>query len=304
MVRLSVIIPTFRRPDLLRQCLESISRQSVPHELYEVLVVVDGQDAVTGDAVKKLAKESALPVRCQELEKRGPAFARNWAIDAAQGEILLFLNDDIALTPEHFAEHLRLHEANPGHAVRGHTRWHPDVLGTAFMRWVAQTGLFYYLITDYGDIGYEYFHTLDLSIHRSWLREDRFSLDFPDASFEDTELGYRLMKKGLKLAFAPNAISYHYHFYTPKEFFQKARINGRSAVTLVEKQPELYDRIIGMFLVRLQGQKLMKLVGLFISGQRNTPSYWSTLYEYVYAREVLRRRPDLAGRVSGWPQAR
>jgi hypothetical protein len=172
------------------------------------------------------------------------------------------------------------------------------------MRWVAQTGLFYYLITDCRDIGYEYFHTLDLSIYRTWLCEDRFSLDFTDASFEDTELGYRLMKKGLKLAFAPDAMSYHCHFYTPKQFFEKARINGRNAVTLVEKQPELYDRIIGLFLEKLQGQKLLKLAGLFVCGKRRTPLYWSTLYDYVYAREVLKRRPDLAGRVPGCPQAR
>ena len=279
-------------------------QQSVPFESFEVLVVDDGVDAETRDVVADLKARRGLPVRYEGLEKRGPAFARNWAIDAAQGEILLFLNDDVVLTPEHFAGHLRHHEASPGHAVRGHTRWHPEVLSTSFMRWVAQTALFYYLIADYRDIGYEYFHTLDLSIHRTWLREDRFSLDFTDASFEDTELGFRLMKKGLKLAFAPDVISYHCHSYTPKQFFEKARINGRNAVTLVEKQPELYDRIIGLFLSTLQGQKLLKLAGLFVRGKRRTPSYWSTLYDYVYAREVLKRRPDLAGRIPGWPQAR
>jgi glycosyltransferase involved in cell wall biosynthesis len=285
-LNLSVIIPTFDRAQDLRRCLQSVMAQSVPPDAgVEILVVSDGGTPEI-ETVCREFHAAPFSLRYERLPKRGPAAARNWAIDHSSGGILLFLNDDVALEPNHFAEHLRAHAQRPGHAVRGNTRWHPDVLRTPFMQWVAQTSLFYHLITDPMDIGYEYFHTLDLSIDRRWLREDRFSEDFLEPSLEDTELGVRLAKKGLKMAFNPRAFSYHYHYYEPEGFLRKARMNGRSAALLVAKHPELYERMVGAFLRTPQWQKCLSLAWLRLRGLRNSSSYWSTLYDYHYASAI------------------
>ena len=40
--QISVVIPTFNRCTLLRQCLDSLERQTLDHSAFEVIVVVDG----------------------------------------------------------------------------------------------------------------------------------------------------------------------------------------------------------------------------------------------------------------------
>jgi glycosyltransferase involved in cell wall biosynthesis len=289
-LNLSIIIPTYDRTQDLHRCLDSIMAQDVPKGAeVEILVVSDGGVPEIKAVCQKFTV-SRFPLRCEWLPKRGPAAARNWACEHSSGEILLFLNDDVLLEEHHCAQHLRSHADRPGHAVRGNTSWHPDVLRTPFMRWVSQTSLFYHLITDTTDIGWEYFHTLDLSIHRRWLEREHFCEEFTAPSLEDTELGVRLGKIGLKTAFNSRALSFHYHYYEPPEFFRKARMNGQSAVLLVEKHPELYERMIGVFLRTPQWRKLLRLAGLRLRRLGNSPPYWSTCYDYHYATAILSQK--------------
>jgi hypothetical protein len=88
------------------------------------------------------------------------------------------------------------------------------------------------------------------------------------------------------MAFNPKALCYHYHYYELADFYEKARINGRSAVRLVEKHPELYERMIGNFVRTPQWRKLLRLGCLRLRGLKDTPAYWSALYDYHYASAI------------------
>ncbi len=86
----SIIIPTYRRPDLLVEALESVVAQT-RHD-WECLVVDDGggQVAVPDDPrIRVLVR----PVT------GGPAAARNTGIEAAGGRFLTFLDDDDRYAP-------------------------------------------------------------------------------------------------------------------------------------------------------------------------------------------------------------
>ena len=52
-LRLSVVIPTYRRPDLLARCLEAVCAQSLAPSAYEVIVVDDGHDDATQALVER-----------------------------------------------------------------------------------------------------------------------------------------------------------------------------------------------------------------------------------------------------------
>ncbi len=93
----SVVIPTFRRPDLLERCLVAVANQEFDRGGYEIIVVNDGPDAVTrhlvesrrervaaGPAIRYLA----MPGRC------GPAAARNRGWRSAAGHLIAFTDDD------------------------------------------------------------------------------------------------------------------------------------------------------------------------------------------------------------------
>lgn len=89
--RVSVVVPTYARPMLLRRCLAALARQSLPRSDYEIVVVADGPDPVTRDAVVA----SGCGARYVELPaRRGPAAARNAGWHAAVAPIVAFTDDD------------------------------------------------------------------------------------------------------------------------------------------------------------------------------------------------------------------
>jgi GT2 family glycosyltransferase len=90
--RIAVIIPTWKRGDLLRKCLESLRRQTFTD--FEIVIVSNG----AGEWADSLAKEfDATLVRF--AENRGFAAAINAGIAASQSPFVLLLNDDAELDP-------------------------------------------------------------------------------------------------------------------------------------------------------------------------------------------------------------
>lgn len=88
----SIIIPTYNRPEKLRQCLETISRLDYPKTRFEVIVVDDGSPAGLGAVVAAFAGQ--LEVSYIRQANAGPAAARNTGADIARGRYLAFTDDD------------------------------------------------------------------------------------------------------------------------------------------------------------------------------------------------------------------
>src|SRR5207302_3070250 len=92
---LSVIVPTYRRPKLLRRCLAALAEQDVGRETFEIVVADDGSGDSTED-VLSAAGHTIPNLRWTTLkENAGPATARNRAVGEARGGVLLFLDDDV-----------------------------------------------------------------------------------------------------------------------------------------------------------------------------------------------------------------
>jgi len=94
--RISVVIPTCRRPDLLTRCLQAVLNQSLEPRTYEVIVVDDGHTADTQAVVDTLRMRPGGPVLryVRPRQGRGPALARNVGWRAAYGRIIAFTDDD------------------------------------------------------------------------------------------------------------------------------------------------------------------------------------------------------------------
>lgn len=105
-VDVSVVIPTYRRTGLLKKCLMQFRKQHYPAEGFEVLVVSDGPDSSCREMIKKFNKENnGIPlIRYLELEKKkGPAAARNLGWKNANGELILFTDDDCLPLPDYIS---------------------------------------------------------------------------------------------------------------------------------------------------------------------------------------------------------
>lgn len=104
---LSVVIPTYRRPEMLRRCLEAVLGQHPAPEAYEVIVVDDGRSDATRFQLAEITRDMARQDSCCELRylcpplgQRGPAAARNAGWRAARGEIIAFTDDDTIPAPD------------------------------------------------------------------------------------------------------------------------------------------------------------------------------------------------------------
>ncbi|MEI6626995.1 MAG: glycosyltransferase family A protein [bacterium] len=91
-MRFSIIIPTYNRTKYLPLALASLLTQTVNIKDFEVIVVDDGSTESYSPIIKAYAE--GLNLRYLKLNHFGVSSARNTGIKLAQGEILVFFDDD------------------------------------------------------------------------------------------------------------------------------------------------------------------------------------------------------------------
>lgn len=100
--RATCVIPTHRRPALLREALGSALAQVLPP--LEILVIDDVDDHETREVVEAVARRSCVPIHyVRHGEGRGPSTSRNLGARLACGDWLAFLDDDDRWLPRYLA---------------------------------------------------------------------------------------------------------------------------------------------------------------------------------------------------------
>lgn len=230
-MRFSIVVPTFNRVGTLKEVLPTLANQNFDRDQYEILLC----DAGSTDGTLELVEELAIAnLRVLRGEDRGRSGARNRGIREAQGEIVLFTDADILADKELLAEHHRSHEEHPGDAVVGN-EIQVDTLEEYYAFRQDPTSHSRHR-PDRGTLPWHYFLTGNASVSRENLVEvGMFDEDFTGYGHEDLELGYRLLKAGLKIHYNPDAINYHWHPVPFEEQCQKMHLAGRSTVRFYRK---------------------------------------------------------------------
>ena len=92
MGKISVIIPTHNRADLLPRAIKSVQDQT--RAVDEIIVVSDGSTDNTEETVKKIAEQDSRIQLIAYYPGHNGNYARNRGIEAATGEFIAFLDDD------------------------------------------------------------------------------------------------------------------------------------------------------------------------------------------------------------------
>ncbi len=257
-MRFSIVIPTYKRPEILQRCLEALFAQKFPKDNFEIIVVDDNGAEEHGDPnTEKVIRSfetvrSGFALRYLWQAHQGQGIARNLGAQHAKGEIILFMGDDIFADQDLLKHHDESHLSNPreNEAVLGHIDWHPELTVTPLMQFMVTGGAIfgkfgghqfaYDLLRNKDEADYRFFYTSNISLKKSLLRKNPFDPWFSGYGWEDIELGYRLFKKSsLRLFYNPDAIGYHYHPMTEADFVSRMRQIGESSVKFHEKYPEL-----------------------------------------------------------------
>jgi glycosyltransferase involved in cell wall biosynthesis len=216
---ISVVIPHRGPVATLERTLRALGEQTIPAEEYEVLVAADGPSPGAREATARVG-ETGLSVRYLEQQQRGPAAARNMGVAHARGEVTLLLGDDVRPAPDLLKRHASW---GGSHGVLGHVRWDESVRMTLLRRTLAPRGpLFKHALLDHGgNVPFNFLYTANLSLPTTWLREEPFDEAFPDAAFEDVELGWRLSLRDWPVLYDSTAVGYHMHPYDCRMFLDK-----------------------------------------------------------------------------------
>jgi glycosyltransferase involved in cell wall biosynthesis len=226
-MKATVVIPTFNRSVRLAELLRCLETQGDP--LARVVVCDDGSGDNTGEVARSF--ESRLPIVYAHQENRGfrAGQARNLGISHAQGDVIIFVDDDVLVAPDFVAEHIAAHAASDGprvaigyrHRAFGFTREQPtwddivhaeaddrtDVLGPE----------------GHGIHGHHtpwfFVYSCNFSITRSDAMP-RFDDQFVGWGMEDIEFGYRLQRNGYNLVAAPRARVLHIEDPKPRDPFR------------------------------------------------------------------------------------
>jgi len=242
-VSFSVVIPTFRRAETLFPVLDALAAQLEPPE-FEVVVVDDGSG---DDTLPRLRSyRPPYPFRFFSQENAGPATARNRGVREARGAVVVFLGDDTVPEPPLLSIHARTHaEKRPQPvAVLGYTTWPLGLRVSPFLHHINEYGLQfgYGLIRDPEQVPFNFFYTSNVSLPRELLLEaGLFDTSFPHAAWEDIEVAYRLMQRGMRMLYRPEAVARHHHDITFASFRRRQEKAGEAAAIFYRKHPELGD---------------------------------------------------------------
>jgi glucosyl-dolichyl phosphate glucuronosyltransferase len=95
--KISVVVTTYNRPGLLKNCLESLCRQTLDQNLYEIIVVDNFSTEDTRQVVE--AFEKTRVVRYFIENKEGMNNARNLGLKEARGNYVAYIDDDALAAP-------------------------------------------------------------------------------------------------------------------------------------------------------------------------------------------------------------
>jgi glycosyltransferase involved in cell wall biosynthesis len=259
-MNISVVIPTYRRPELLARCLDALMHQTLPPEQFEIVVVSDGPDYETSvlyQAVAKTHRTRALKFLSTH-SRRGPAAARNVGWKNSRGQLIAFTDDDCIPDPGWLA-----------------ALWNAFIMtGTPVVAFTGRT-----IVptssppTDYelniSNLERAEFITANCACTRRALeRVGGFDEHFTMAWREDTSLHFAFLQHEIPICRIPEAIVTHPVRKHPWAISLKEEKKGIFNVLLYKKYPELYkskiDRHIPLNYYLIDLCLLLTLCGLLV----------------------------------------
>lgn len=121
---LSLVVATYNRLDGILSLLSSLERQTLPRDSYEVIVIDDG----SREPVQSHIEALKLPLKHQIITQKnqGQAAARHRGVEAASGDVIVIVDDDMELESTFLEAHLEAHEAG-AEVVLGHIMDEPGL---------------------------------------------------------------------------------------------------------------------------------------------------------------------------------
>lgn len=257
----SVVIPTYRRPEKLSSCLAALASQTLDPRRYEVLVGLDGPDPDAQRAARRAWGTCPAEMTVTPCERRGYNAVRNTLLGQARGAYLVSLNDDVVpasdLLETHAREQARAEDHLGPSIISGHSPWRAWPDETVFDRVVSETSLIFFFdqmnaprveaLGPWHDWGFRHCYGLNFSARTDLLRQAGGFTDFHRAyGYDDIEIAFRLSRRHrTRILYRPRAVAEHDHRYGVDETFAREFRLGHSAWQYAARDPEFGEAVFG-----------------------------------------------------------
>lgn len=290
---ISVVVPTFERPERVSRLVRALLSTQQPSGGFEVVVVDDGSRDDTAAVLARLREHDGRVRTERNPTNRGAGAARNRGWRAARAPLIAFIDDDCVPRPGWLTGLLAGFEAGAD-MVQGRVEPDPGPY--------AQRGPFFETARVEGIK--RWFETCNIGYRRELLASlDGFDEAFTGASLgEDMDLGWRALDAGAVLVFRADAVVVH-DVRDDVVGWLRARWRRRTMPYLAKKHPRIREgQPLGVFGAPEHLRACLAAVGVGVAlagGRRPAPLLTAAGLTGQYAHFRLRRRP-LGGRRRDW----
>lgn len=233
MIKYSVIIPVFNRPEELRDLLESLYAQTVKN--FEVIVIEDGSQNKSDKVVAGF--KDKLDIKYFYQSNTGPGPARNAGCSQASSDYFIFFDSD-CLIPEHYFGKLDEYMSLVSFDAFGG----PDKANFSFTR--IQQAINYSMTSFFTTGGIrgskkslEKFHPRSFNMGFSRNVYEATG-GFSNMRFgEDIDLSIRIKKEGFGTALLSDCFVYHKRRVGFLKFFKQVFNSGIARINLYKRHP-------------------------------------------------------------------
>lgn len=236
--KISVVIPTFKRPQLLIACLTALRQQNFSPDDYEIMVITDGPDDRTKTEVNYFVyRHLASNIFLTSLPKKsGPAAARNKGARLAKGELIVFTDDDSIPQPGWLAALWAAYATKQGNELA--------FTGATIVPRRNKP-------TDY-EKNISHLETAEFTAancactKKAFEKVGGFDEDFPAAFREDSDLHFKFISSFIPVIKVEDAVVVHPVRSVPWGISLAEQKKSRYNALLYKKHPALYREKIGM----------------------------------------------------------
>ena len=226
----SVIVPFYNARKNIVECVESLLSQNYSEKSYEIILV----DNASRDEGPSLLEKFKSRITLIKEERRGHSFARNRGISSAKGDIIAFVDSDCVASKDWLK-----------HLVSSFGRANAAVVAGEVKAYKPKSDveIFYEgLMSQKKNLSYE--HPYAVTANLAFLRSVSHDVSFDNrfSQTEDVDFCWRLLEKGYRIEYQPDALVYHKNVRTGWQLFKIIFMQSYHAPKVIKKNLKFLER--------------------------------------------------------------
>lgn len=236
-LEISICISTWCRKELLKEILLKLENQTISQDRYEIIVCDSYSNDGTKEVIEELCKKYQN-IKYVNDSKNILATKRNIGINTANSNLIVFMDDDVVPEKNFIEAHIKAHEGKRNIIYCGNIKFPNE--------WVENSNYYRYRNEIHKNNSGEELKFNRIVVMNMSFKKDEFlekigyvSEEFIGYGGEDTELGWRISKSGLKMYFLEDALGWH-HEKSPtiKDYGNKIYRSGKDGLKTLLKLDE------------------------------------------------------------------